>query len=86
MVNVAGVAILNTTDQKSDAEKVVAYLLRKEAQTYFAQETKEYPLVGSIEASEKQIPLSQLKPPKIDLSNLSDLEGTLSLLQQAGVL
>lgn len=86
MVNVAGVAMLNTTDQKSDVEKFVAYLLRPEAQTYFAQETKEYPLVGSIEASEKQIPLRQLKPPQIDLSNLSDLEGTLSLLQQAGIL
>ena len=86
MVNVAGVAILNTTDQKSDAEKFVAYLLKPEVQTYFAEETKEYPLVQGISASQKQIPLSQLNPPQIDLSKLSDLEGTLSLLQQAGVL
>lgn len=86
MVNVAGLAVLNNTDQKSDADKFLAYMLTPKAQAYFAQETNEYPLVKGIQASQKQIPLSQLKPPKIDLSNLSDLQGTLALLQEAGVL
>ncbi len=86
MVNVAGIAVLNTTDQKSDTNKFLAYMLAPKAQTYFAQETNEYPLVKGIQASQKQIPLSQLNPPKIDLSNLSDLQGTIALLQQAGVL
>lgn len=86
MVNVAGLAILNTTDQRSDAEKFVAYMLRPEAQKYFAQETNEYPLVSGVPVPQQQIPLKQLQTPQIDLSNLSDLEGTLSLLQQAGLL
>ncbi len=86
MVNVAGLAVLNTTDQKSDAEKFVAYMLSNPAQNYFAQETNEYPLVKGVQASQKQIPLNQLQPPKINLSNLSDLEGTVSLLQEAGLL
>ena len=86
MVNVAGVAVLDTTDQQSDAEKLVTYLLTPDAQRYFAQETNEYPLVAGVSASQKQIPLSELNPPEIDLSNLSDLEGTISLLQEAGVL
>lgn len=86
MVNVAGLAVLNTTDQKSDAEKFVAYMLSTPAQTYFVKETNEYPLVKGIQASQKQIPLNQLNPPKIDLSNLSDLQGTINLLQEAGVL
>jgi len=86
MVNVAGLAVLNTTDQKSDAEKFVAYMLSNPAQTYFAKETNEYPLVKGVQASQKQIPLNQLQPPKINLSNLSDLQGTVSLLQEAGLL
>lgn len=86
MVNVAGLAVLNTTDQKSDAEKFVAYMLGTPAQTYFVKETNEYPLVKGIQPSQKQIPLNQLQPPKINLSNLSDLQGTISLLQEAGVL
>lgn len=42
--------------------------------------------VQGIQASQKQIPLSELQPPQIDLSKLSDLKGTISLLQEAGVL
>ena len=86
MVNVAGIAVLNTSDQKGDAEKFIAYMLRPEAQKYFAQETNEYPLVSGIPAPQKQLPLEKLEPPDIDLSDLADLEGTLSLLQEAGVL
>lgn len=86
MVNVAGVAIVNTTDQKGDAQKFIEYLLKNESQNYFAQETKEYPLVSGIAAPKGQISIAQINPPNIDLSNLSDLEGTLELLQQAGLL
>jgi iron(III) transport system substrate-binding protein len=42
--------------------------------------------VSGIAAPKEQIPIAQINPPNIDLSNLSDLEGTLELLQQAGLL
>ncbi|KAB8315813.1 iron ABC transporter substrate-binding protein [Tolypothrix campylonemoides VB511288] len=86
LINVAGLAVLNTTDQKSDAEKFVAYMLSPEVQNYLTQEFYEYPLVKGISVSQKQTPLNQLQSPQFDLSKLSDLKGTLSLLQQAGVL
>ena len=86
LINVAGLTVLNTTDQKSDAEKFVAYMLSPKAQNYLTQEFYEYPLVQGILASQKQIPLNDLIVPKMDLSKLSDLKGTLSLLQEAGLL
>jgi len=86
LVNVAGLAVLNTTDQQSDAEKFVAYVLQPKAQKYLAEKFYEYPLVSGVPVSEKQTPLRQLQVPKIDPSRLSDLKGTLSLLQQAGLL
>ncbi|MCT7958044.1 iron ABC transporter substrate-binding protein [Laspinema palackyanum] len=86
MINVAGVAIMDTTDQKGDAEKFIEYLLKPESQEYFAQQTSEYPLISGVEPPAKQIPISQINPPNIDLSNLADLAGTMSLLEQAGVL
>ncbi len=86
LINVAGVAVLNTTDQKSDAEKFVAYMLSSEVQKYLTQQFYEYPLMKGIPVAHNQIPLNQLQPPQIDLSKLSDLKGTLSLLQEAGVL
>jgi iron(III) transport system substrate-binding protein len=86
MINVAGVSIVDTTDQQGDAQKFIEYLLSNESQSYFAQETNEYPLVSGIAAPKEQMPIAQINPPNIDLSNLSDLEGTLVLLQEAGLL
>lgn len=86
LINVAGLTVLNTTDQKSEAQKFVAYMLSPKAQNYLTQEFYEYPLVQGILASQKQIPLNELIVPKMDLSKLSDLKGTLSLLQEAGLL
>ncbi|WP_199316824.1 hypothetical protein [Chroococcidiopsis sp [FACHB-1243]] len=78
--------MLQTTDQKNNAQKFVAYLLSQEAQQFLTQQFYEYPLVREIPVSQKQVPLQQLQPPKIDLSQLSDLKRTLGLLQEAGLL
>ena len=86
LINSAGLAVLNTTDQKSDAEKFVAYMLSPEVQKYFTQEFYEYPLVQGISASQEQVSLEQLNPPQIDLNKLADVKETLSLLQEADVL
>lgn len=86
MINVAGVAILDTTDQQEEAEAFIRYLLTPEGQEFFAQETKEYPLVVGIDPPENQLTIDEINPPRIDLSDLADLEGTLELLQQVGVL
>ncbi|MBD2342920.1 iron ABC transporter substrate-binding protein [Anabaena subtropica FACHB-260] len=86
MINIAGVAILNSTDQKADVEKLIGYLLNSSSQTYFAQQTNEYPLVKGVAAPANQVPLNKLNPASVNLTNLNDLPGTLELLQQAGVL
>ncbi|NDJ23322.1 extracellular solute-binding protein [Nostoc sp. B(2019)] len=86
LINVAGLAVLNTTDQKSDAEKFVAYMLSPDVQKYLTQKFYEYPLVKDIPVSHKQVPLNQLQSPQLDLSELSDLKGSISLLQEAGLL
>lgn len=86
LINVAGLAVLKTTDQQSDAEKFVAYMLKPEIQKFITENFYEYPLLTGIPVAQKQLPLKQLQPPKLDLSNLSDLKGTMSLIQQAGLL
>ena len=86
MINVAGVAIVDTTDQQGDAEKFVRYLLSDSSQNYFAQKTKEYPLVKGIAAPANQMSISEINPPNIDLSDLDDLKGTIDLLEKADLL
>lgn len=86
LVNVAGVGILSTSDDAEGAQNLVEFLLTEEAQAYFAEETKEYPLVEGVEPDPALPPLAEIGTPEIDLSDLADLEGTLQLLQEVGVL
>jgi iron(III) transport system substrate-binding protein len=88
MINVAGVGIVDTTDNREAAEAFVNFLLRQSSQEYFNTETNEYPLTTnlSIELNPLLMPLDQIQTPDIDLSNLDDLQGTLQLLQELGIL
>jgi iron(III) transport system substrate-binding protein len=86
LVNVAGVGILNTTDNRQAAEAFVNFLLRPSSQEYFSTETNEYPLAGGVSPNALLTPLDQINVPEIDLGNLDDLAGTLELLQEVGIL
>lgn len=85
LINVAGLAVLKTTDQPSDAERFVAYMLKPEVQTFITQQFYEYPLVKGIPPAQEQLPLEKLQTPKLDLSKLDDLAGTQKLIQAAGL-
>ncbi len=86
LVLVAGAGILKASANTSVAERFMEYLLSESAQRYFAAETKEYPLSAGV-APEGELPsLSALDPPDVDLSNLSDLQGTLALMRDVGIL
>ncbi len=86
LVLVAGVGILEATEDRQTAEEFVEFLLSKPAQEYFASETKEYPVSAGVEPEGELPSLASLDPPDVDLGSLSDLKGTISLLRDAGVL
>jgi iron(III) transport system substrate-binding protein len=83
---VSGAAVLNTSDNKSAAQRFIDYLLSPSAQKYFTDNTFEYPMVAGVAPGANLPPLNQLKAPDIDLSDLSDLKGSLDLMRSAGVL
>lgn len=82
LINVAGAAILETSDNKPLAQQFIAYLLSRSAQTYFVEETFEYPMLLGMDADPRLKPLSEIETPDIDLSDLDDLQGTLDLLDE----
>ncbi len=86
LINVAGVGMLGTSSNSEAALKFIQYLLGTEAQQFFADETNEYPLVEGVHANPALKPLAEIDTPEIDLSDLSDLKGTLELLQKVGAL
>lgn len=86
LINVAGTAILEPSRNVEQAEMLVDFLLQEEAQEYFATETFEYPLAAGIEPAAEIPTLEELQTPDIDLSNLEDLEATLALIQEVGLI
>jgi iron(III) transport system substrate-binding protein len=85
--NVAGAASLSTASDPDLAANFVRHLLSAEAQDYFARETFEYPLVPGIEPIGSLPTIDELNPPEgLDLAQLSDLEGTVTLLRDVGML
>jgi iron(III) transport system substrate-binding protein len=86
LVNVAGVGVLASSDQSAEAAEFAEFMLSEPAQTHFADRVKEYPLIDSVEVDPLVTPLTEIEQPDVDLAELADLEGTLSLLQEAGAL
>jgi iron(III) transport system substrate-binding protein len=85
--NVAGGSIVDTAEDTTLAANFIRHLLSAEAQDYFARETYEYPLVPEIEPLAELPSIDELNPPEgLDLTQLSDLQGTVELLRDVGVL
>jgi iron(III) transport system substrate-binding protein len=86
LINVAGVGILQGSDQSEAAAEAVTYLLSDPAQQYFADTTAEYPVRAGVTSTVHDLPpLDSLQAPDLDLSDLDSLAATLSLLDEVGL-
>ena len=86
LVLVAGAGILEASENKETALEFVEFLLSEPAQVYFTSDVKEYPVSSGVVPEGDLPPLESLDPPDVDLGSLSDLQGTLNLLRDVGVL
>jgi iron(III) transport system substrate-binding protein len=86
LVNIAGVAVLKTAENKDEAFDFIRFLLGDASQQYFRDETFEYPMAAGVDPVEGLPPLASLAQPNIDLGDLADLRGTVALLEETGVL
>ncbi len=85
MLNVAGVGLLKSGANTAAAEEFLKFILSTESQRYISTEIFEYPVVeieqgsGSIEPARKVAPV-------LDLEKIADLEATIVLLREVGLL
>ncbi len=86
LVMVSGAGVLESSDNKEAALSLLEFLLSPEAQSYFADQTSEYPLREGVASAPELTPLEELNAVDVRLSNLADLEGTLELLREVGAL
>lgn len=85
---VAGIGVMGTSDSSDEAQAFVRFLLSPAAQQYFTGEVAEFPVVPGIIASRQDINLDDViqAAPQVDLNTIGDLEGTLEMLRQAGLI
>jgi iron(III) transport system substrate-binding protein len=86
LINVAGVGVLAGTEHRAAAQRLVDFLLSREAQEYFREETAEYPIAAGVRPLAVLPPLASIEQPNVDLVDMDDLQGTLELLERTGVL
>jgi iron(III) transport system substrate-binding protein len=85
MVNVSGVGVMAKAADDPDVRAFVDYLLSTDAQTQFAQQTFEYPVVAGAPAPAYVPALADLKPPAINLNDLESLEASIKLIKETGL-
>nr|WP_010132995.1 ABC transporter substrate-binding protein [Microbulbifer agarilyticus] len=83
LVNASGILALSEGDLPVN---FIRYLLTREVQSYLAREAYEIPLVNGVQPPQGLPPLSEISPPKLDLTKLADLRPTLNLMRRTGVL
>lgn len=88
LANVTGVGVLASSSNKEAAEAFVAFLLSDEAQTYFTVDNYEYPITTTVATSPLLLDAAVVAAasPEVDLGSIDDLEGTLELLREVGLL
>jgi len=88
LIMVSGAGILETAENVENAERFLEFLLSVPGQQYFASQTYEYPVVEGVQPSLLLPPLEDLdqQAVEIELAAMSDLEGTVQMLSDLGIL
>ena len=87
LVMPAGAGILKSSDNQDAALRFVEFMLGDIAQTYFAEETFEYPLAPGVPANAMLPPIDTIPTPDIDLSDLATvLDRATDLVAEAGLI
>ena len=86
LIMVAGAGILESSENRDNAERFLNFMLSTVAQQYFAGQTYEYPLVEGVKTNRLLTPIEEINNPEIDMASLADLKGTQSLLRELGIL
>lgn len=88
LLNVAGAGIVAASDNQANARKFIDYLLSPAAQQYITLQGNEYPVTQGVIVNATLEPFEELEElsPKVDIDQIGDLEGTLELLREVGLL
>ena len=80
------ISVMESSADNADAMDMIRFMLSEEAQQYFSEETKEYPLASGVEPPGNVPPLDMEQATLIDVDALgAGLSDTLDLIREAGL-
>ncbi len=86
LVIVTGIGILEASDNTDSANRLIEWMLGESAQTFFSQETLEYPLAADVAASDRLPVLETIGLTTYDFDQLGGgLERTKELIDASGL-
>jgi iron(III) transport system substrate-binding protein len=85
---VTGAGVLQTSNQNEEAQQFLQFLLSETAQSYAANRVNEYPVVSGTEVPNYMVPVDSALAlsPEFDFQRLQEMDPTLDLLRDAGLL
>lgn len=88
LINVAGVGVLRTAKNNDAAQQFVEFLLSRQAQTFLVENVYEYPVVDYDIHNPSLVDMKSLMTvaPEVELNDLDELQGTLDMLREVGLL
>ncbi len=88
LINVSGAAVLKSSKHKAAAQRFLAFLVSKPAQTWIGQGDIdfEYPLARGVAPNPLLKPFDELQPPPLGMGQLGDDQPAARLLRQAGLI
>ncbi|GAA0273675.1 extracellular solute-binding protein [Halobacterium noricense] len=86
LVNTAGASVLDGAADPELADLFVRHLLSAEAQEFLATRGFAFPMIEGVEPVGPLPTIEELSPPDLDLQALSDVQPTIQLLEDVGIL
>jgi iron(III) transport system substrate-binding protein len=86
LVNVSGAGVLATSEKFETATELIDFLTSESTQISFVEDTHEYSLISGIKSPEGLPALKEIGSPKVDLTELENVQRTQDLLTQVGLL
>jgi len=87
LILLTSVGVLESSDRKEEAFDFVRSLVGDESQRYFTASSKEYPLARGIEPDPAlEVPLRDIPSPRGDVTDVTELQATIEMMQDTGAL
>ena len=87
LVLLTSAGVLESSDRKDEAFDFIRSLLSDDTQAYFTGSSKEYPIAKGVPPDPSlEVPLAEIPSPSGDVTDVTELQETIEMMQDAGAL